>query len=75
MDLMEREELRKYRDRWQRVNEVVLAERHGLSPETKLKQCTWLLRTARRLGWELRPPEGDIQNWELLRARLGERQS
>jgi hypothetical protein len=72
---VDRAELREYKNRWQRVNEVVSAERHVLSPETKLRQCTWLLRIARRLGWQLRPPESDVQNWKLLRVKLGERQS
>ena len=76
---MERAAMRKYRERWQRVNEVTLREQLEGSPETKLRQSAALLRIARRLGWDLSSSETDMQtarkNWNLLRTRLHDRLS
>jgi hypothetical protein len=67
-------EAKRYKERWQNFKEVIRREQREASPETKLHQSTELLRLARRLGWDLRPRETDIQivrrNWNRLRARL-----
>jgi hypothetical protein len=67
-------EAKHYKERWQNIEEVILQEQREASPETKMHQSTELLRLARRLGWELRRRETDIQivrmNWNRLRARL-----
>ena len=76
---MEREVVRKYKERWQRVNEVTLREQLEGSPETKFRQLAALLRMARQLGWDLSGSETDIQtvrkNWNVLRSRLHDRSS
>jgi hypothetical protein len=67
-------EAKRYKERWQNFKEITRREQCEASPETKLYQSTELLRLARRLGWDLRQRETDIQivrrNWNRLRARL-----
>jgi hypothetical protein len=67
-------EAKRYKERWSNFEEMNLREQRETSPETKLHQSTELLRLARRLGWDLRLREADIQivrrNWNRLRARL-----
>ena len=76
---MEKESVRKYKERWRIVNEVTLREQFEGSPETKLRQSAALLRFGRQLGWDLHSLETDIQtvrkNWNLLRAKLHDRPS
>jgi hypothetical protein len=76
---MDRIAVKKYKERWQRVNEVMLEEQLKLSPETKLRQSTALLRIARRLGWDIHGSEDEIQSvrrkWIILRTRVHDRPS
>ena len=76
---MDKAGVRRYKERWQKVNVVTLREQLEASSETKLRQSTGLLQLARRLGWDLRRSEIEIErvrtNWNRLRARLHERQS
>jgi hypothetical protein len=77
--MMDKAGVRRYKERWQKVNVVTLREQLEASSETKLRQSTGLLQLARRLGWDLRPAEREIErvrmNWNRLRARQHERQS
>jgi len=76
---MDRVKVKKYKERWQRVNEVMLEEQLRVSPETKLCQSTALLRIARRLCWDIHGSEEEIQSvrrkWIILRTRIRDRSS
>jgi hypothetical protein len=73
---MEQSAARLFKERWKKVNDVSLREQRETSPETKLRQSTGILQLARRLGWDLRPSEIEIDDvrtrWNRLRARCRE---
>jgi hypothetical protein len=74
---MDQAGVKRYKKCWQKVNEVTFREQHEASSETKLRQSTAILQLARKLGWDLRRSETEIErvrtNWNRLRSRLRER--
>jgi hypothetical protein len=57
---MDQAAAKRYKERWQNVNEISLREQREMSSETTLRQSTELLRLARRLCWNLHHPETEI---------------
>ena len=60
-----KEEYRRYRERWKRINAFELEELRATSPETRLRQFFSLLEIARSMNWTT----SSVAEIEEVRAR------
>jgi hypothetical protein len=70
----DRDEYRRYVERWKRINAFELKELRQTSPETRLRQFFTLLEMARSMNWETSSAaevEEVRSRWNRLRKAYG----
>jgi predicted lipid carrier protein YhbT len=72
---MNGEEAIKFRERWRRVNAVLIEEARRTPVEVKLQQLAIMFEAARALGWTEKLREGEEEEirerWRRLKEKYG----